>query len=189
MNGNAAYTGYIIARSDSGFQSLEDLRGKRFAFVDRQSASGYIYPRAILLHGGKDPEHFFGETAFLGNHNRVIEAVADGSVDAGGTYSEALEDAKSRGLPIEKLKILAQSEHIPKDVIAACSDLDPCLAENIKRVFMEITTADRKLYPVMRKTGLTGFIEAQDEAYHVIRRVANIVKTGVVNTRSKAVSP
>src|SRR5713226_7666384 len=45
LDGAATYRGVIVSRKDSGLKTVADLRGKRFAFVDPKSASGYLYPR------------------------------------------------------------------------------------------------------------------------------------------------
>ncbi len=176
VNKNASYHGYIIARKDKAFQSIDSLQGKRFAFVDKQSASGYVYPKAMLLEQGKDPETFFSETVFLGSHNRVIDAVLDGTVDAGATYSEAVETAKEYGLAVHNLVILKQTDAIPKDVIAGRPGLDEQLLASLKQVFIETTDRTSAHASVMKKTGLNGFIEAQDQVYDVIRKAANVLK-------------
>ena len=49
IDGSATYRGIIVARNDSDLKTLTDLQGKRFAFVDPKSASGYVYPRAMLV--------------------------------------------------------------------------------------------------------------------------------------------
>src|SRR5947209_2580805 len=59
IEGSATYRGIIVARKDSGLKSIADLKGKRFAFVDPKSASGYVYPRAMLIEKGINPEMFF----------------------------------------------------------------------------------------------------------------------------------
>src|SRR5207248_2351298 len=42
--GKTTYHGFIIARSAADIQKVEDLKGKRFAWVDPTSTSGYLYP-------------------------------------------------------------------------------------------------------------------------------------------------
>lgn len=176
VNGNASYHGYIIARKDKAFQSIDDLQGKRFAFVDKQSASGYVYPKAMLMEQGKNPDTFFAETVFLGSHNRVIDAVLDGTVDAGATYSEAMESARGYGLAVHNLVIIKQTEAIPKDVIAGRPGLDQQLLASLQQVFIETTDKTSALAALMKKTGLNGFIEAQDQVYDVIRKAAKVLK-------------
>ncbi len=174
VNNNASYIGYIVARNE--FASLDSLRGKRFAFVDRQSASGYVYPRAMLLEQGKNPDTFFGETSFLGSHNRVIDGILEGVVDAGGTYSEAFDTAKAHGAKVQGLTILARTEPIPKDAIAARGGLDAKLLADLKTAFMETTDRVGRQADLMKRVNLNGFIEAKDEVYDVIRKAAKTTK-------------
>lgn len=172
VNQNSSYHGYIITRKDRGFKSVDHLKGKRFAFVDKQSASGYVYPRAMLLEQGKQPETFFSENIFLGSHDRVIEAVLDGTVDAGATYSEAVEAARGRGLTVQNLEIVAKTESIPKDAIAARPGFDEVLLGKITNAFIETTDKKAECSFLMKKTGLNGFISASDQVYDIIRRAA-----------------
>jgi phosphonate transport system substrate-binding protein len=44
MRGETMYFSYIIVPRDSNAQSLTNLRGKRFAFSDPLSNSGYLAP-------------------------------------------------------------------------------------------------------------------------------------------------
>src|SRR5439155_10950336 len=46
--GSKSYRSQIIVRADSGINSIEQLRGKKFAFVDPASASGFLFPNAML---------------------------------------------------------------------------------------------------------------------------------------------
>lgn len=176
VNKNSSYNGYIITRKNSEFKSIDHLKGKRFAFVDKQSASGYVYPKAMLLEQGKQPETFFSENIFLGSHDRVIDAVLDGTVDAGATYSEAVEAARGRGLSIQNLQIIAQTEAIPKDAIAARPGFDRALLENLVNAFIQTTDTKSECNFLMKKTGLNGFISANDQVYDIIRRAAKIAK-------------
>lgn len=176
VNHNSSYHGYIISRKDKAYKSIDHLQGKRFAFVDTQSASGYVYPKAILLEQGKQPETFFSENIFLGSHDRVIDAVLDGTVDGGATYSEAVEAARGRGLNIQDLEILAQTEPIPKDAIAARPGFDETLLNNLIKSFVDMTDKRSDCNILMKKTGLNGFISANDQVYDIIRQAAKVAK-------------
>lgn len=176
VNGNASYLGYIIAPKGNNYSTVDDLRGKHFGFVDPQSASGYVYPKAMLVEQGKDPEKFFGKTSFLGSHKRVIEAVLENVVDGGATYSEAIDSAKNEGIAVEKLAILAQTEPIPKDVIAGRPDLEPALIKQLQQVFIQYRDIDSGRAAVLRKASINGFVAACDETYDVIRRAAQLLR-------------
>ncbi|NLZ51574.1 MAG: phosphate/phosphite/phosphonate ABC transporter substrate-binding protein [Thermoanaerobacteraceae bacterium] len=169
VNGAPNYLGFIITNKESGITDLKDVKGERMAFVDPKSASGYAYPRLLLKKAGIDPEKDLKEQIFLGTHSNVVEAVVSGSVKVGATYSEAIEDAKNRGLDVEKLIYLAQTEPIPKDCIAARPGLDKEMYENLMRAFIEYK--DRSVFNKRQSSTINGFVAARDENYDIIREV------------------
>jgi len=173
IDGSGTYRGLIVARRDSGLTSLADLAGKKFAFVDAKSASGYVYPRAMLLEKGIRPDTVFSEVIFAGDHRKVIAAVLGRRVDAGAIYDGAIRIAKNAGARTEDLVILASTDPIPHDAIAVRSGLDPVLVRRIQAalVGMVKTDAGRGLFAASKK-GLTGFALAEDSLYDPVRRTA-----------------
>ncbi|HET7769909.1 MAG TPA: phosphate/phosphite/phosphonate ABC transporter substrate-binding protein, partial [Chloroflexota bacterium] len=73
------YPGGIIVKSDAPYKSIQELRGKKFAFTDPASASGYLYPMDYLAKQGiSNPKAFFSEVIFAGGHDKVVAAVLSG---------------------------------------------------------------------------------------------------------------
>jgi phosphate/phosphite/phosphonate ABC transporter binding protein len=175
IDGSATYVGIIVARKDSGLKTLTDLKGKRFAFVDPKSASGYVYPRAMLVEKGINPDTFFKETIFSGDHKKVIGDVLDGRVDAGATYDNALGIAKNSGMASDDLAIIASTDPIPHDAIAVRIGLDAGLTKKIQTALVNLdkTEAGRRIIANSKKK-LTGHIIAQDSTFDVVRRTAKI---------------
>ena len=166
---SAFYKGLIIARKESGMTDIKDLKGKRFAFVDPKSASGYVYPKAMLIEKGIDPDQFFKETIFAGNHDKVIESVLEGKVDTGATYENALVSAKGKGVKTENLVTLASTDPIPISAIAVRSDLDTSTIQKIQKVLIDLgNTAEGKKVIAQSKRKFTGFILADDKIYDVV---------------------
>lgn len=177
IDGSATYRGIIVARNDSGLKSITDLQGKRFAFVDPKSASGYVYPRAMLVEKGVNPDTYFKETIFAGDHKSVIADVLDRRVDAGATYDNAIRIAKAGGLPTADLVIIARTDPIPHDAIAVRVGLDEGLATRIRDalVNMDKTEAGRQVIAHSKKM-LSGHVPAQDGTFDVVRRTAKIAR-------------
>ena len=173
IEGSGTYRGIIVARKDSGLRSLADLAGRRFAFVDPKSASGYVYPRAMLLEKGIRPETGLAEIIFAGDHNKVIAAVLARRVEAGATYDGAIGVAKAAGARTEDLAVLASTDPIPHDAIAVRSGLDEGLARKIQAALVDLerTKAGRSVIAGSKK-GLTGFAVAVDSLYEPVRRTA-----------------
>jgi phosphate/phosphite/phosphonate ABC transporter binding protein len=177
IEGSATYRGIIIARKDSGLKTIADLKGKRFAFVDPKSASGYVYPRAMLIEKGINPEAFFTEAIFAGSHDKVIAAVLDGRVDAGAIYDGALGVAQRSGIAIENLVRLASSDPIPHDAIAVRIGLDEALRKSIQSALIDLDKSDagRRVIANSKKK-LTGHVIAEDKLFDVVRRTAKIAE-------------
>jgi phosphate/phosphite/phosphonate ABC transporter binding protein len=172
---SAFYKGLIITRKDSGMTGLADLKGKRFAFVDPKSASGYVYPRAMLIEKGFDPDKFFKETVFSGGHDKVILAVLEGKVEAGAIYDGALAIAKGKGLKTEELTTIASTDPIPHDAIVVRSDLDDVTAKKIQKTLIDLeNTEEGKKAIAKSKKKLTGHILTDDKTFDVVRRTAKI---------------
>ena len=96
-------TGYYsigFARADSGITSMDDAKGKIFAFADPNSASGYLIPGAELREAYGTLEDYFGEVKMSGGHEQTIVGVANGDFDAGVSWADGLgnwEDGYNSG--------------------------------------------------------------------------------------------
>lgn len=170
VNHQTSYTGYIVTKKGSGLSSLDDLAGKRFGFVDEKSASGYVYPKAALVEAGKDPARFFGSTVFLGSHNNVIQAVEDGAVDGGATYSTAFAQAHAD----DRLDIIFRTPPIPTDVIAAAPSVSADVVRRLREEFERTKDTGAACADAMRAAKITGFVETKDAAYDVVRKAAAV---------------
>ena len=94
-NVDKSYGYYSIgfARKDSGIASLEDMKGKVFAFGDPNSTSGYLIPSIEIpreIDASMESGDYFGEVKFVGGHEQTIVAVANGDVDAGVTWADGM---------------------------------------------------------------------------------------------------
>lgn len=148
------YKSQIITRADSGIEKLEDLSGKKFAFTDPASTSGYILPSQLFEREGIK----LGETVFASKHDNVVTMVYQGQVDAGATYYSPPEKIEKDGKQIEeirdaryrvmtqfpdvekKVKIVTFSEEVPNEPWVIRSNLFKD-AEKNKKVKGLITEA------------------------------------------------
>lgn len=67
--GRTYYHSQIFTLKSSGIKTLDDLKGKNFAFVDPASTSGYAFPLAGLLKAGIEPKRDFKNVLFTGAHD------------------------------------------------------------------------------------------------------------------------
>lgn len=121
----AGYHAALVARADSEFKTVDDLRGVRVGWVSRESASGYFVPRWHLRSMGKSLAGAFAEERFCDSHEGVTRAVIDGTVDVGATHvgldpvSGKLAAAPWLALPdAPPIRVIFLVGPIPGDVIA-----------------------------------------------------------------------
>ncbi|HFQ80374.1 MAG TPA: phosphate/phosphite/phosphonate ABC transporter substrate-binding protein [Desulfobacterales bacterium] len=158
------YHGYIIAlKKRHDLNNLFALKGKKFAFVDKNSTSGYQYPNALMRREGIIPERFFSKVYFLGSHPRVTDAIAAGSVDAGATWDFNLARAiKKHGAVF---KIIAKPSAIPNLAVVAHPSLPLAVQRKIQQVLPTIPAA------LLRGLPADGFVVRPDSFYDSVRRV------------------
>jgi phosphonate transport system substrate-binding protein len=89
-DGTTGYFSIGFARVDSGITSMEDAKGKVFAFADPNSASGYLVPAAELAEKYGKLEEYFAEVKMSGGHEQTIVGVANGDFEAGVSWADGL---------------------------------------------------------------------------------------------------
>jgi phosphonate transport system substrate-binding protein len=92
VHGRMTYQSYVVVPAASSAREVADLAGKRFAFTDDLSLSGFGYPTHLIRKMGMDPGAFFGPITFTHSHDRSIEAVAKGVVDGAAVDSLIYDD-------------------------------------------------------------------------------------------------
>jgi phosphonate transport system substrate-binding protein len=160
------YHSLIVVNGASDIRSIDELKGKRFAFVDPGSTSGFVIPYSLLKSRGIEYRSFFGSVAYSGTHNAVIADVLRGKADAGAvedlTYMKMLESGELRD---NELRILWKSNSIPGSPFAARADLQP----QAKKRFKEAMTAIHQLDPEALRvfdSKIQRYVDVQDSLYN-----------------------
>jgi phosphonate transport system substrate-binding protein len=169
--GQTVYRGEIIVRNDSGIETLEELNGKKFAFVDPASASGYLYPKALLLEHGVDVEEDPDQVIFAVQHPSVAVAVMNGQVDAGACFDDARELAEDAAPGVlEATKVLAYTKDIPADTVSVRNGLDGELKAGLSEALIDMASGGKEsfLYKIYQIEGLH---PATDDDYEPLREV------------------
>jgi phosphonate transport system substrate-binding protein len=100
VDGSTGYYSIGFARADSGIKSIEDAKGKVFAFADPNSTSGYLVPGAELIATHGKLEDYFAEVKMSGGHEQSIVGVHNGDFDAAVSWADGLgnwEDGYNSG--------------------------------------------------------------------------------------------
>lgn len=176
--GTTEYWSYIITRPDSGINSLEDLKGKTFAFGDPSSTSGSLYPRIMLVEAGFNWEREFApmkQVIYTGGHDATAEAVVTGKVDAGGIEGRILNRLIKEGkIDGSKIKIVSKRLVLGYPWCVR-KDLKPAFRKKIVAAFESVD--DPALLDLMRAVR---YVEVNENDYEPLRNKAK--ELGLVST-------
>jgi len=187
--GSETYGSYIVARDDSNIHTIDDTRGKRFAFVDERSSSGWLFPAARLLDADIHPVDDV-DPRFLGSHKAVIEAVISGAADVGATYDGALAEGRGSIPGSDSLRIVARTKRIPFDAYVVRAGFPPTAKDALQVALGSVSTRDavgrEALAPLL---GVNGFMSVSDSHYKIIRAVEIEVRAALSASGSSLPKP
>lgn len=169
QNKQESYYSMIIARKDSGLNSLQDLRGKSFVFNDPKSTSGFLFPMVGLQKAGVRIEDF-SEVRHVTRHANSLLAVYNNRVDAGAISSTAREKVD---IDLSKLKVLWKSGPIFRGPWIASKDLPDEQYQRIQSALLRISN-DKDAPRIFGELGTKGFIRGTDGDYDNIREVRRL---------------
>jgi phosphonate transport system substrate-binding protein len=166
--GFSSYRTVFITHSDNMVFSINDLKGKSFAFVDPASTSGNLIPRSILLNMGINPETFFSNQYFAGTHNSVVFSVKNKTVSAGVTSDNVVKRMIEENIILPgELRVIYVSDPIPGSPIAVRGNLDNDFKYLIQSAFINMPLE------IAAGWGGVAYYEAiSDENYDIIRSIA-----------------
>ena len=161
--GRAECRSVIAVAPDSPIQTIEDLRGKRFAFGSIVSTPGYLIPRITLLQHGLTLDDL-AAYEYTGSHRDCAEAVVSGRFDACGMQDTMGEELAADGL----VRIIHTSQWYPSSGIAANKDVPPEVLDRVRQALLDFDPLGRDapgLYHWDKTEMPNGFTEAKDEGY------------------------
>ncbi|MFQ5873832.1 MAG: phosphate/phosphite/phosphonate ABC transporter substrate-binding protein [Dehalococcoidia bacterium] len=148
--GSAEYWSVYFTRKDSGIESRDDLVGKRIAFEEPFSTSGFVLPAGTLLQRGFKLTPYAhpaddvapGEIGYVFSREdeNTLEWVVRGLVSGGATsnldYDELPEELKSQ------LVIVGKTIAMPRQIVSVRPGLDPELVDKVKDLLMDLDKSD-----------------------------------------------
>ncbi|WP_020673044.1 phosphate/phosphite/phosphonate ABC transporter substrate-binding protein [Amycolatopsis nigrescens] len=183
--GTPGYRSYGVVKTGSPIHDLAGFRGKKVCFVDPNSTSGYLYPKAGLTDSGVNPDTEI-TPVMAGGHDASALGVAGGQCDAGFAY-DTMIDTQLIGkgqLKTGDLTTVWKSDIIAGSPVAISDDLDPALKDKVAAVFREQANTD-----YLRANGLCtsekcpiddagdwGYAAVDDAFYDTVRHVCEVTK-------------
>ncbi|MCK6405444.1 MAG: phosphate/phosphite/phosphonate ABC transporter substrate-binding protein [Rhodocyclaceae bacterium] len=164
------YHSVLVTRADKAFVTIDKLRGATVSLTDPASTSGALFPRREIARiTGMPLERYFRRVSYAGSHDRAIEALQRGAVDAAFVSSTRIDEMiRSGQLRRDELRILWQSSLIPFDPFLYRGTLCKPLADKIRHAFLVDTEPLRPLFEALRRPG---FNAVDDDTYRAIRDI------------------
>ena len=164
---NAEYRSVLITAPGSSIHSIEDLRGKRFAFGSKTSTQGHLIPRIILAQNNITLTDLKSYT-WTGSHRNCANEVVAGNFDVGGIQDTLGFELAKAGI----VKILFTSQFYPSSGIAANKNVPSDMLSKVKQALLDFKPNGQHASG-LHNWGQTempnGFVAAHDQDYAELR--------------------
>lgn len=163
----------FITRTDSGIDSLADLKGKTFSFGSPSSTSGHLMPRHFLMQAKIDPDKDFRQVAYSGAHDATIAAVAGGKVQAGALNISVWEKfVAEKRVDATKVKVFYTTPPYYDYNWTVRADLDAKLRDGIRQAFLDLSMATPDGKEILELQRAARFVPTKAENYASIEAAA-----------------
>jgi len=164
------YNSVLFTLKAFGYASFMDLKGKRIAFTDPESTSGFIIPNMEFSRQIDLPlKAFFGTQIYTGSHDRSVDAVVNGNVDAAFVSSARVDEAITKEkINADDIVILWRSRPIHYDPFVFSGSVQEPLRNQIKQIML---SSPPQLEPMLKKMEMTGIVEVSNQDYQAIHDI------------------
>lgn len=165
------YSMFVTQADNAEINELADLEDSNFAFVDASSSSGYMYPKATLVHElGLDPakieqtDYFFENVIYSGSHDNSAIGVGMGDYEAAAITSSALGRLDQAGVvDKEDFKVIGRSPDIPNPSYVVRGNLPEDFKTAIQDAFLSFE--DPEYFEALHNDAESSFVEIDDSYY------------------------
>jgi phosphonate transport system substrate-binding protein len=165
INGDLYCSSFVIVRSDSGIDSLEDLRGKKFAFNSYRFNRGDIVPDYMHPVINETPDDFFSSYIYSNSQDNFIDMVNQGTLDGAEVdcimWSYIIENSPEN---YSGLKIIHSSSGQLVPVIAVHPEIDQDLKNDVTKVLLGMHDT-KEGRGVLEKMHFNMFVEMDHGTY------------------------
>ncbi|NHN29336.1 phosphate/phosphite/phosphonate ABC transporter substrate-binding protein [Paenibacillus agricola] len=169
------YQSVVVVNADSPIKTVEDLKGKKIAWLDISASADYIYPYMELRKKNIDLEKDVRSIIVKGQDKAVL-AVLHNEVDAAIVFQEALLKV-SKGDPdvYAKTRMIYFDTLIPTDTISVRHDMSEEWRNKIADAFIAIgkdSQYQQLLYELFTHRGYT---VSDDSRFNVVREANKLL--------------
>lgn len=171
----------IVPASDTKTRSLDNLRGKVFAFSDPDSNSGYLYTTYLLAKQGALPSTYFSKSFYTWSHRKVVEAIASGLAQ-GGSVDGYVWDTLSRTHPelTSRTRVVTESPKFGFPPIAASRSVSLKNISALQKVLTNMAHDKEGAY-LLDSLNLNGFVGGNQHLFDSIADMYHFVDKQRIN--------
>ncbi|NEQ49956.1 MAG: phosphate/phosphite/phosphonate ABC transporter substrate-binding protein [Leptolyngbya sp. SIO3F4] len=175
------FSGLIVVNSESEITEIEDLKGKRAACVNFQTAAaGCTFQVYHLLQNDFDPFEDFSSFVENKSQDNIVLALLNDTIDAGFIRTGQLEKMVKKGLltSTDQVRIIDVADDdffythttdlYPEWPVAKLPNTDPQLVEQMQSALLNLPSD----HPALENLKADGFVPAVDYS-----RLDTLVKT------------
>jgi len=139
IRGEPFYHSYLIVNKNSSIKTLEDLKGRVFAFTDPESNTGSLIPTYWVAQKGETPESFFKSINYTYSHDNSILAVAKSLVDGAAVDGMIWEYYNTRNpVNTSQTRVIKKSIPFGSPPFVASMYLPSDVKENARNVLLKM---------------------------------------------------
>ena len=168
------FRGIIITRKDSGIEKVQDLKGKKLIFVEKDSAAGYIFQMLLLTRAGIDVNRDFTMLPFAKKHDNVTLAVFNKAADAGGIREDDLDKMKDK-VDLSQIRIVGYTDYFPNWPMYSTPKLNKSAAARVKAALLKLKPGDPAAEKILEAAQLSGFAAITDKDYDLLRQAVKVI--------------
>jgi phosphonate transport system substrate-binding protein len=175
------FTTQFITPPDSPIHTLQDLKGKRFAFASRGSVQDGLLAYYFLKRAGVHPDTDLASATFTedrpgdgpAGEAGVVALVRARHYDAGAVSAHTLRTLQANGhLHAGEVRVFWSSPGYSHCCFTAHRTLDEAMAARITAAFTAMRLDDPEHRQVLELEGCGGFIPGTAEGYDLLEAAA-----------------
>jgi phosphonate transport system substrate-binding protein len=175
------FTTQFITHPDSDIHTVQDLKGKRFAFASRGSVQAGLLAYYFLKQTGIDPEKDLALATFVEDRSAggpagesgVVALVRSREYDAGAVSQHELVTLQDKGqLQAGEVRVFWSSPGYSHCCFTAQRAIDDAMAQRITSAFTAMHFDDPEHRQVLELEGCKGFIPGTLEGYDILEAAA-----------------
>ncbi len=163
------YTGEIVVRAGAPIRTLADLAGKKIAYTDRFSTSGFVFAAKLLADANVRPA-----VEMAGGHPEALARLKAGHVDAAATYAGACAADPA-------LRVVATTAPIPGEPVFFRRHVNGAVKDRVAAALVAFASTPEGRRVLSDMAGVAGFEPATDASYDPVLAAIQAIDSHVAD--------